>query len=297
MKTIQQIRELIAKPSRVDAHVHTHLCDGASDMTVQNIADMARSKRIDLVVLVPHFHRKLTDATETLYEDTDETIFLQLRDEIDFYSRHGDVQFLLSTEADILSIDGELSLSISSEAEKALDLITPTMNFSPLLPYRMVHLTSAKDRDRLHTSGEYLSAAEGVGGITAVLQAMYTCEANALLHSPYPCMLGHFFAAHSLNGDHSWFGIQRSHVPLITAGANKVIDACKRSNALLDITGLRFPNMTVEDKKKKDGFLYEFQKHVIDQCALSDVPALPGSDAHTINQIGEVSYYYEAFRL
>ena len=35
MKTREEILEVLAVAGRVDAHVHTHLCDGKEDMTVE----------------------------------------------------------------------------------------------------------------------------------------------------------------------------------------------------------------------------------------------------------------------
>ena len=297
MKTVDEIIKILDSAGRVNVHVHTHLCDGAADMTVENIASEAKKHRIGAVVLVPHFHRKLSDKNrgEELYTDTDEGIFLRLRDEIEAYAGHGEVRFLLSTETDILSVAGDLSLTLSPEAERALDLITPTMNFNPLLPLRMVALTNPKTRDGLHRSGEFEKAAAAAGGLPAVLEAIYRCEEQAILHSPYPCMLGHFFSAHSLNTDYSWFDMRPEHLPLMEAGARKVIDACGRMHAPIDITGLVAEGMTAGQKMKKDGFLYDFQRRFIDRCRAAEVPVYPGSDAHRLARIGLIEYYYQAF--
>lgn len=294
MKTFKEINDILSASPRVDVHVHTHVCDGATDMTVENIAAVAKERNIGTIVLTPHFHKQLSDETFTLYTDTDEQILLQLREEIDDYQKHGDVKFLLSTETDILSLDGDLSLLVSKETEKALDLITPTMNFNPILPYNMVLLTMGKSRDILHENGEYARAAEKVGGVTAVLEAMYECEANAILRSPYPSMLGHFFSAHSVNTQYSWFGMQKEHLPLMKRGAVKVIEACKQKKAFIDITGLGLKDITVEQKKQKDGFLYNFQKEFIADCKAAGVSVFPGSDSHKLTKVGKVSYHYTA---
>ena len=67
---------------------------------------------------------------------------------------------MLSTEADILSPKGELSLKISKETEDAPDAVTPTMNYHPALPLKLVGLTMGKYIDELHESGEYDTAAK-----------------------------------------------------------------------------------------------------------------------------------------
>ena len=97
-------------------------------MTVENIAHHAAEKGLECIILTPHFHKRVSDASTTLYEDSNEDIFLALREEIDCYEkRNGTVKFLLSTETDILSLDGEISLDISAAAENALDLVSPTL--------------------------------------------------------------------------------------------------------------------------------------------------------------------------
>ena len=96
VETIDEIIKILDSAGRVNVHVHTHLCDGAADMTVENIASEAKKHRIG-----------------------------------------------------------------------ALDLITPTMNFNPLLPLRMVALTNPKTRDELHRSGEFEKAAAAAGGLPA----------------------------------------------------------------------------------------------------------------------------------
>jgi len=297
MKTIAEIKDILNSCQQVDVHVHTHLCDGKPEMTAENIAAVAKKKNIGAVVLVPHFHKQVSDGKTTLYTDTDENIFLQLRDEIETYSKHGDVKFLLSTETDILDQDGTLSLSLSSKAEQALDFVTPTMNYSLVLPLEMVRLTMAKSRDELHASGEYARAAEAAGGIPRVLEAMYECEANAILKSPYPSMLGHVFSAHSLNSAYTWFGARVEDLPVMRAGAGRLIEACRKANAMVDLTGMRLGNMTVQQKQEKNGFLYTFQKEFVDQCKTYGIPIFPGSDGHELTHFGEVSYHYKAFNL
>ncbi len=98
----------------------------------------------------PHFHRQVSDGTETLYTDSDESIFSVLREEIDAYeSMGGGARVLLSVEADIVSLDGGIALPRSREAPDALDFVTPTMNYHPLLPLKFVRPTYGKCVDAL----------------------------------------------------------------------------------------------------------------------------------------------------
>lgn len=296
MKTTSELRAILGSCpwSRVDAHVHTHLCDGRPDMTVENIGRRAAEAGIRVVVLTPHFHKRVSDATETLYDDSSVEMLVQLRDEIDAY--RGSVQFLLSTEADILSVNGDLSLPLTPEAIQALDLVTPTMNYNPALPLCMVHLTYGRDIDGLHESGAYALAAAQAGGVGAVLAAMYEAEANALLRLPYSKMVGHFFAAHSIANDRfSWFGAEEKHLPIMKSGAEKLIDACKVTGAMVDLTGLHLKNETPLHKRQKDGFLHEFQRWFLSRCAEEDIPAYPGSDSHSLDGIGSSVCYGEIF--
>lgn len=297
MKTISELQSILTSCpwSHVDAHIHTHLCDGQSNMTVENIGTQAEKTGIDVVVLTPHFHKQVSDETETLYEDSSVDMLLRLRDEIDAY--HGQTRFLLSVEADILSIRGDLPHFLTKDATEALDLVTPTMNYNPVLPLCMVHLTYGRDIDALHESGLYARMAEAAGGVERVLESIYETEANALLSLPFPAMLGHFFAAHSIaNERFSWFGAQEKHLPLMQAGAEKVITACKTTGAMIDLTGLHPKNETPMQKKRKDGFLYEFQSWFLKRCMQEGIPAWPGSDAHCLSDIGSSLCYGEIFK-
>ena len=296
MKTIAELRAVLDSVPwrRVDAHVHTHLCDGQPEMTVENIGRRAEEAGIGVVVLTPHFHKKVSDETETLYEDSSVEMLVRLREEIDAY--RGGTKFLLSTEADILGVDGEICLSFTDEAVQALDLVTPTMNYNPLLPLCMVHLTYGRDIDRLHESGAYRKAAEEAGGIGKVLEAVYECEANAILKIPYPKMVGHFFAAHSIANDlYSWFGAAEEHLPVMKAGAEKLIAACKQTGAMVDLTGLHPKNETPLHKRQKDGFLYDFQRWFLNRCEAEGIPAYPGSDSHGLGGIGSSLCYGEIY--
>jgi hypothetical protein len=155
MKTFAELNEILKKypHGSVNSHIHTHLCDGKPEMTVQNIAQKACEHGIELVILTPHFHKKVSDSTATLYEDSDENILIALREEIDSYHKNSDgkVRFLLSTEADILGVDGITSLNDSSAAEDALDLVTPTVNYHPLLPLKAVEVTYGKCIEEIHS--------------------------------------------------------------------------------------------------------------------------------------------------
>ena len=79
MKSIRELEKILFRREKTDSHVHTHLCDGSGDMTVEGIAKSAGQRGIDTVILTPHFHKAVSDGTDTLYEDTDEGIILALR--------------------------------------------------------------------------------------------------------------------------------------------------------------------------------------------------------------------------
>ena len=294
MKTAKELRAVLEAQEfiRVDAHVHTHLCDGAEDMTAANIAAAARAKGLSCVILTPHFHKKLQDETAVLYGDTDEAILLALREEIEAETRrNGDLVILLSCEADILDPDGDTSLSLTAAGEAALDLVTPTVNFHPLLPLKAVEVTYGKKIAEMHASGLYAAYAEEAGGIEYVLETLYRTEAAAILRSPYPAILGHFFAAHSFVGPYNWFGAKEEHLPIMRRGAAAVVDACVRANALIDLTGIHPKTLTDAEKQAQDGFFLGFQKEFLALCREKGVLTRPGSDAHRLTSVGAVSYY------
>lgn len=299
MKTPAELAALLdAHPwDRVDVHVHTHLCDGHASMTVKNIAARCAETGVALVALTPHFHKRVSDETETLYEDTREEILTALREEIDAYeAEDGRIHFLLSTEVDILSREGALSITPSPLLSQTLDFITPTMNYHPLLPLKAVHLTYGRDIDAIHASGEHARMAEAVGGIPCVLAAMYETEANAILAAPYPAMLGHFFAAHSIaNEDYSWFGARPEHLAVMKEGAQRVLSACAQTGAMVDVTGIHLKDETPAHKREKDGFLHAYQTWFLQQCAEMGVKAYPGSDAHSLSGLGASRCYGELF--
>ena len=292
MKTINELQKILKECpfDKVDAHIHTHLCDGHRDMTVENIAKKAEDAGMSLIILTPHFHKRVSDNTATLYEDTDEEIFIKLREEINNYK--GSVKILLSTEADVLDTNGETALKISRNAEEALDLVTPTVNYHPLLPLQAVEVTYGRCIEEIHKSGLYSIFVEKVGGVEKVLESLYETEVNAILNSQYPAMLGHFFAAHSYAvGMYNWFGAKPEHIEIIKYGAEKVINACSSTEAMIDLTGIHCPDASYEEKQKIDGFFFDFQKWFVAKCREKGVMALPGTDAHGIGSVGDVGYY------
>ena len=296
MKTIEQLKSILSDCRAVDCHVHTHLCDGKSNMTVENIAHHAYNKGLELIILTPHFHKRLSDASDTLYEDSDESILLALREEIDYYEKtDGKIKFLLSTEADILSLDGHSSLDISVSAENALDLVSLTLNHHPLLPLKFVKLTYGKYVNSLHESGEYLRAASKRGGVEGILKAMYETQINAIEQCQYPAMLGHFFMAHGVHPDtYNCFGAGAEHLALMKDGARRVIETCRRKNVMMDLTGVHMrADESVLERIARNGFLVDFQCFVIQECLRLQVPFYFGSDAHSLNSIGSARMYYD----
>ncbi len=296
MKTVDQLHEILGNQGFgcVDAHIHTHLCDGAGNMTVENIANKAKEKGMTCIILTPHFHKQVSDDTATLYTDTDEEILIRLRAEIDeYYKNHSkELIILLSTEADILTTDGTTALKLSSAGENALDLVTPTVNYHPLLPLKAVEVTYGRCIAEIHSSGLYKEFTDQAGGVEKVLESLYETEANAILHSPYPCILGHFLAAHSYAVEkYNWFGAAPKHIDIIKSGAKKVVDACIKSGAMIDLTGIHLSNETVEEKQLRDGFFFHFQKWFISYCRERNVIVLPGTDSHGLDSIGNINYY------
>ena len=266
-------------------------------MTVENIAHHAAEKGLECIILTPHFHKRVSDASTTLYEDSNEDVFLALREEIDCYEkRNGTVKFLLSTETDILSLHGEISLDISAAAENALDLVSPTLNYHPLLPLEFVKLTYGKCVNGLHESGEYLRAAEACGGVTRVLETMYQAQINAIRQCPYPAMLGHFFMAHSIHPDtYSCFDAKREHLALMNENAQRVIEVCREKGVIIDLTGVHLrPDESVSERFALNGFWVDFQRFVISECVRLQVPFHFGSDAHSLSGLGSAHGYYES---
>ena len=174
-------------------------------------------------------------------------------------------------------------------------MVTPTMNYHPLLPLTFVRLTYGKEVDGLHDSGEYAAAAEAAGGVEYLLRTAFEAQKQAILGCPYPSMLGHFFAAFSVHPDrNTWFGVREEHLPLMMAGAREVIEACRERRAILDLTGVHTKVDSVEEKMRKNGFLMEFQYFVVDLCREMGVPTVSGADSHSLSAIGRSRRYYDA---
>lgn len=299
VKTREELREIFQSYAwnKMNVHVHTLLCDGKPEMTVENIAEKAKEVGVELVVLTPHFHKQLKDSETVLYEDTDETIFAKLRQEIcEYEKKDGTVRFLLSSEVDILSVDGELSMKPSALIEENLDFITPTLNFHPILPLRAVGVTNPEGREKIHGSGEYDILVEQAGGMETIIEALYTTQVNAIRKAPYPAMLGHFFSAHSRAGKYSWFELKAEHLPMMRAGAERVLEACKETGTLIDITGIRINGTDIEAKKQELGHFYEFQTWFVKRCREMDIVACPGGDAHDLSRISGTWFYEKLLR-
>lgn len=296
MKTINELHEILGSQEFgcVDAHIHTHLCDGAADMTVENIANKAKEKGMTSVILTPHFHKQVKDETATLYTDTDEEILIKLRTEIDnYYNNYGkELTILLSAEADILSTDGTTALKLSCAGENALDLVTPTVNYHPLLPLKAVEVTYGRCIAEIHSSGLYNKFADKVGGVEKILESLYETEVNAIMNCSYPCILGHFFAAHSYAKEkYNWFGAESKHIDIIKNGAKKIVEACKKTGAMIDLTGIHLLNETATEKQERDDFFFGLQKWFIALCKEKGVIAVPGTDSHGVGSVGDVEYY------
>ena len=171
------------------------------------------------------------------------------------------------------------------------------MNYHPLLPLRAVHLTYSKDIDPLHESGEYSRMVANAGGLEKTIEAIYTTKVNAISNAPCTAMLGHFLAAHSIaNQQYSWFGMQKEHMEIMKAGGRKVIDACRKKQAMVDLTGIHLKNETPSHKREKDGFLYDFQRWFIEECERNSVRTLLGSDAHALHRVGNSLVYGEIYQ-
>lgn len=300
MRTKEYLKEMIQSYSlpKINGHIHTHLCDGQPVMTVENIAKEAEKEGFELIILTPHFHQQVSDGMTTLYHDTDEMMILKLRDEIDTYEKKvGKIKILLSTEADILNVQGNLSVKISKEVEEALDLVTPTINYHPLLPLETVAATDIKKADEYHMSGRYREIFPEGYDAGYILETYYETAKNAILNCEYPAMLGHFFAPHSIAGEkHSWFELDEAYLPMMKKCTEDMLLACAKKKAMLDITGIHFMNgITPREQAKKDGFLYEFQKFTLQKCREYDVPFCAGSDAHNLPRIAECKLYEEIF--
>ena len=296
MKTIEELKCIFQSYSwsKMNVHVHTSLCDGKPEMTVENIAQKAKEVGVELIVLTPHFHKQMKDEEMTLYEDSDMNIFVKLRQQIDEYEKKdGQVKFLLSSEVDIINEEGTLSLEPCELIENTLDFILPTLNFHPVLPLRAVDVTNPEGRERIHGSGEYARMVEKVGGMEKIVKALYTTQANGIKNSPYPSMLGHFFCAHSRGGKYSWFEISEEYLPMMKEGAEKVLEACASTGSMIDITGIRINGTDIDAKRKELGFLYDFQMWFLKRCDELGIVTCPGGDAHDLSRISGTWFYEE----
>lgn len=300
MKNYAELKEIFTAHSwkQMNVHVHTHLCDGKPEMTVDNIAERAKKEGVKLIVLTPHFHKQLKDSETVLYEDTQKNIFGRLREEIETYEKKdGAVHFLLSTETDIISVDGTLSITPTAKIEEALDFIMPTLNFHPMLPLRAVGLTEPAGREKLHSSGEYAAMVEKAGGMEYIITTMYDAQVNAIQKAPCQAMLGHFFAGHSYNGPYNWFGLCKEHLPLMKDGAERVLQACSSVGAMVDITGNRMSDGNIIGKRESLGFLFEFQQWFLKRCRELEVVACPGGDAHDLSRISGTWFYEDLYEV
>ncbi len=290
MKTVKELKKIITL-SNTDAHVHTHLCDGKPEMTVQNIADAAKTKGLELVILTPHFHKKVSDASATLYDDSDEIIFKKLRDEIT--NCDTDVKILLSTEADILDVSGHSSADNFSQSTKdALDVVTLTLNYHPLLPLKCVEVTYSACIEDIYKSGYYEECEKLAGGTKRIIESMYEAQINAIKRANFPTIVGHFFAAHSnAVKNYSWFNAKKEYINIMKEGALELVRACAQKGAVIDLTGIHNAGDTNEQKRERDGFFFEFQKWFIDYATSKGITLTVGSDAHSLKSVGNVGYY------
>ena len=287
---IDRLNEIITF-DKTDAHVHTHLCDGKPEMTVASIAKAAKERGMEQIILTPHFHKKVNDASMTLYDDSDEDIFLKLRSEID--ALDSDVKILLSTEADVLDTEGHSSADIFSEkAKDTLDAVTLTLNYHPLLPLKCVEVTYSKCIEEIYESGYYAECEAAAGGTENVLRTMYQAQINAVKRVDFPVILGHFFAAHSnAVNNYSWFNAKEKHINIMKEGASEVVRVCADKGAVIDLTGIHTKNETNEQKRIRDGFFFDFQKWFVGYARQHGVTLTCGSDAHSLKSVGNIDYY------
>lgn len=274
-----------------DAHVHTHLCDGKPEMTVANIAKAAKERGIEQIILTPHFHKKVSDASDTLYDDSDENMFAKLREEIN--ACDSNVKILLSTEADILDVNGHTSADgFCQKTKDTLDAVTLTLNYHPLLPLKCVEVTYSKCIEDIYESGYYAGCESAAGGTEKVLEAMYKAQINAIKQASYPVILGHFFAAHSnAVANYSWFNAKEKHINLMKEGSSELVKLCADKHTVIDLTGIHPKDETNEQKRIRDGFFFDFQKWFVDYARQNGVTLTCGSDAHSLKSVGNVGYY------
>ena len=76
---------------------------------------------------------------------------------------------------------------------------------------------------------------------------------------------------------------------------NQLLDACQQTGAFLDLTGIHLVGCTVQEQKKKDGFLHEHQCEIIKECKKRGLRYCAGSDAHKLSTIADVDIYRQLF--
>jgi len=280
----------------MEGHAHTYLCDGARDMTVERIAQVARARGIRLVILAPHGHRALRDGERTHYWDTDEAIFETLRADIDRYARlHETPQFLLTSEMDILDVSGETSLAISPAMARCLDFLLPTVNFHPLLGIQSVEGTSFRTIRAHHDSGQYARLAQAAGGQARVLTGYFEAYQNALQRSDLPCVPGHLLLALSEYAPgYTWFGVTPEDMPLIYALAESLLETIAANCPFVDLTGL-FHTAAQPDWEGKGPapHLLAYARWWHARLRGRGIPTVCGSDAHSLDRIGYAASFYE----
>ena len=82
---------------------------------------------------------------------------------------------------------------------------------------------------------------------------------------------------------------------IMQSGAEQLLEACRKANCMIDLTGIHPKNETPAHKREKDGFLFEFQRWFLKKCVEKGVPACPGSDAHMLSGVGTSCCYGEIF--
>ena len=78
----------------------------------------------------------------------------------------------------------------------------------------------------------------------------------------------------------------------------RIIEACRERKAMIDLTGVHLQKgESAREKIQKNGFLFDFQSFVVEQCIKKDVKFCFGSDAHNLNGVGSPYEYYEKLSL
>ncbi len=100
---------------------------------------------------------------------------------------------------------------------------------------------------------------------------------------------------HSIHPDtYSCFDAREEHLPIMKEGALRIIEACRRRHAMIDLTGVHLQKEeSAGDKIAKNGFLVDFQTFVIRKCIKRGVDFYFGNDAHSLRGVGSTSEYYK----